>query len=727
MQQAARVSPSRRSRTRRGAAILAVVLALIALGALSAVIAQLDSTAKVEQGKALPARQAFYAAEAGLRLVTAEYNNAPASTDKAGLLGDIDGKTFTLNAATNEHFTMNVFSYGFRVTAVNNSSSPKTITARAVRSVPLANMDDPGSSALISFPVGGMISVQDEIGNDIPVTLVAGPGGSGARVDQSGVADVVTFYFSGDLPAASADLDFVNIAFESSGGATLSGDTVRNLPPGLSSFPPRNGRIGFQGTDKAYTYRTRTVESNGSVTLAGVEADGGSMDIADFRNAVIILRKTYAFQSVGSVGSGDTLATKTLVYYAAPKDESSTIDPDDVSDATVELTMEDFSDFNANDRNNLNRTRYESSQGNHPYYAAMYSSNQGHGGGSTLTSKFVKLDIDNFRDQWLADSLLHRLSYDVQIKIGSGYQLDNAAMGLCVRHHKDSGNDNFYAVSFMKYASSGTDYIPSGIKPPGLAGRILLVLWRQKDGVRDWIAYKDITDDVGTAPDQWDGDGQIVSDNTTMLIRVEEQYVQGVKVNRIKVFFGDGANDIPDGDRNLSAPYVPYDIVAGRDEGYWEDYYHWLWGWRQRWVENYVIYGGRKRYSPSWILDTGAYNWSWDPSFPPLDIDDWSAGVDYFSFIETSPPTYTAGGTSARQCTWDGFNSSRVATFTGADIRILSDGGTIRSKEFVTPNDSFPSNSEQRAEVALHAFGYMRNANHAATFDDLAIQFLLYN
>ena len=697
----------------RGFAVVAVVFTLMALGAISATVASMSSTTHEEAPAAKPARQAYYAAEAGVRIATAEYNKASASSDRVGLLGDMDGKTFTLNDSDSEQFTLNIFSYGFRVTDTDNTASPKTITAQAINNIPLADMEG-SSSTTISLEKDSMISVQDEIGDDVPVTLLRD---AEVQHNENG-PDTIVFSVSGGLPPASANLDYVSMAYSTKeSNPMVSGDRITGLPGGLRNFPPRNGRIAIKGTDIVFTYRTLTEEEGGTVTLEGIHATGDAPTTSALSDAVVILRKTFAFQSVGTIGTGSNQTSKTLVYYDAPEDDGTSPDADDVSDSVVKLTMEDFSDFAANDRHNLHRTRYQSSQGTHPYYAAMYKSNNGQGQGSNLTEKFVKLDISNFKDQWEDDSTLHRLSYDVQIKLGTGYQLDYGALGLCVRFHKENGHDNFYAASFMKYSDWYEDYIPDDIKPPNKAGRILLVLWRQKGNARDWIAFKDITDDIATEPDQWSGDGQVVTDNTTLLMRVEEQYVQGVKVNRIKVFYGDGSDQYPDSDRNLSAPYVPYDIVAGRMVGHWED--HW---YGRRWVEEFVIDGGRKRYSPSWLI-TG----DWNPVYPPLTIADWSAARDYFSFIETSPDTYTAGGDDTRECTWDAFNDADIAPLTDADIRILSDGGTIRSREFVTPSDTFHHNSEQRAEVALHGFGRMRNANSAVTFDDLAIQFLLYD
>lgn len=728
----------------RGVAIVPIVMTLVILAGVGGAMTELLSTNSMEAPMAKPARDATYASEAGIRLVTSEYNNTPSSSDRTTLLSDIDGKTFVLNGTTNEQFTMNVYSYGYRVTSTDNTSTPKRITAKAINNIPLTDLENPSSSR-IAFPVGSKISIQDEIGNDYPVTLAANPGNSnsGASITDGGTgADTITFYVSGDLPPASAGLDFVNIAYDSGGSPAKSGDTVSGLPSGLSNFPPHNGRIGFQGSEKAYTYRTRVVEDNGNVTLQGVEVDGGAFNIADFRNATIVLRKTFAFQSVGSIGTGDSQASKTLVYYDAPTDDPSAIDPDaDVEGPTI--TMENLNDFKSQDlRQGNDRVvrigSYQSHQGSHVYYAAIHSQRS-----NVLGEHIVRLDRTEFKTQWVDDD---RLSYDIQIKLGSGYLLPFGAYGLCVRYHKqDNGNKyNFYGISLMKYYGGGensgyNDYIPEDIKPPNMGtevtnwpyswvwggwgqgyirsyddtptwsgedDKILIVFWRQAGDQRDWIAYKDITDDVGVFPKQWNHDSRIANDNTTLLVRAEEQYIQGIKVNRIKVFYGDGT----DTSIARSANTVPYDIVAGELTGYYSANVH----------DN-----KRKRYSPSW-LPAGANVF---PKFPPLTIGDWTSANDYFSFIEYSPG-YQVNG-SLRPCEWDGINTSFIAANPAADVRILSDGGTIRTREFVTPaHASSQGNSHNfpgsRAEVALHAFGELTHANKAATYDDLAVQFLKY-
>lgn len=715
---------------RKGAVLMMVVFTLLALGAVATTMGGFVSTTHVESGTAITARQAFYAAEAGVRIAAAEYNNSAASTDRSELLDSLSGKTFNLTDDGSQQFDLNVYSYGFRV--ASHDADTNTIVAKAIGNIPTTDLEDL-SAPTISFPAGTMISVQDEIGNDTPATLT-----SDGAIDTYGDGNpTVTFTYqdpAGSLPlGASGDLDFVGIAQHTTAGVGGNAVKVTGLPETMNNYPRRNGRIAIYGEDMTYAYRKLTVEADDSVSLEGLTPESGSFALSDFQDKTLILRKTFGFQSIGRVTTAGKTATKLLAYYDSPNEDITIPDPDaDV--AGPDDTMENLEGFENADEaigsdTVLRIGSYRSSQGDHVYYAALYS-----GQGNDIGDHSVRLKYSNFSDHWALDE---RLSYDVQIKLGFGYQLPFGAAGISIRHHRQkTGNRyNCYGISFMKYYGGGDrpnyeDYIPDDMKPyrttagdlgthvddwdnnqptPTRTGEddiILLVFWRQEGNTREWIAYKDVTDDLGIFPKQWQYDGRIVSDNATMLVRAEEQFIQGTKVNRIKVFYGDGSEH-PDVDYGGNG--IPYDIIAGVLHNYNSATQH---------------DDGRRRYPPSWTAAAGLF-----PKYPPLSIGDWTIAEDYFSFVENGV-NYSVNG-KTRLCRWDGVNSEVIAREAEADIRILSDGGTIRTKEFLTPahaseNGSphnFPGN---RAEVAIHAFGELDIANKAATYDDLSIRFLEY-
>ncbi|MBU1001964.1 MAG: hypothetical protein KKE73_05530 [Proteobacteria bacterium] len=739
------------SKQTRGAALLFAVFTLIVLSAVGATVSNIISTPHIEQVLSTPARQAFYAAEAGIRIAVAEYNNAAVTEDKSAILSAVSGKTFNLTGDSSQQFELNVYSYGFKVSS--HDAGTHTIVAKAIGNIPLQNLEDPSSST-ISFPAGSMISVQDEVGNDIPVVLSS----AGTISTGAGGVQYVTFTYTpptGSLPIdASVDLDFVGIANQSGSGVSGNADSVSGLPSSMSNFPARNGRIAIYGEDKTYTYRTLTVESNGSVSLSGLEPESGSFALADFQSETLILRKTFGFQSIGRVTTGGTTATKILAYYDSPVEDAVAIDPDaDAAGPTI--LMYDVSDFNAADLTDSDGDNvvaiqaYTASQGNHTYYAAIHSLCE-NPSVNTACQHTLRLGRESdFSDRWKTDT---RLSYDVQVKLSTAWKLPYGMNGVLVRYHQSGGNTNFYGFSFMKFIDptettlpTGVvgDHIPNELKPPGKGStisswqvapeyegnsmplnitendKVLLVFWRQAGSRREWLAYKDITDDRAAYPKQWSGDGRIISDNTTLLVRVEEQFVQGKKVNRIKVFYGDASYQVP----NILArtpDALPYNIIAGNGER------------------------GRARYQTEWDgTRTHAF-----PGWPPYTIGDWAITDDFFSLIQ-SAPTYRVDG-ALRPCAWDAVNSAAInsAALATADIRILSDGATIRSQEFLTPNSAtWPASAANwpgnRPEIAFHAAGrmitysYERRGwrwrqyadlyNYGATLDDLTYRFLFYN
>lgn len=744
--------------SRPGAAIVPLIVTLLLLAGVGLSVHDLLSTNVLEPPGAVPGRAALYAAEAGIRLAAAEYNAQSASDDRAELFENIDGREFVLDADTNTRFSVDVYSYGFR--PLSHNTATRTITARAVRRVPLADMTDLSSGA-IAFPAGSQISVRDEIGNDTPATLA-----SGATVSTADDgSQIVTFTYQpltgGAVLGASADLDFVNIAHATDGSPSGSAASLGGLPAAMANFPPENGRIYIPEADKTYTYRQRVVESGGSVTLKGLEAVDGSFAAGDFQNATVILRTAYALRSTGSVGTGTYAAQKTLAYYDSPLDDGQNLDPTErVADPNkvIETTMNDLTAFNSADKtvrlDGRNRTvleikSYQSTQGTHINYAAIHSLERDSSG---PWGHVVRLNKDPlFKWRWKQDT---RLSYDVQTKISSGWKLPFALAGLSLRLTETgtSGQYDFYGVSFLKFYGSGPlpsrrywgtwytvqgDHIPSGVKPSGQgttihtwntppelvdsddypleiseSDRVLLVFWRNRGGVSTWLAYKvlgyknsnaSIVGEWGMYPKQQDIDGRIVSDNTTVVVRAEEQFVNGEKVNRFKVFYGDGSNR--SGQTSRTGDALAYNIITGASNAASRD-------------------RGRLRYLPEWDRNrTHSY-----PLYPVLSIGNWTASADYFSFIMDAP-SYTL-----HQCKWDAINTTAIAADPDADIRLLSDGGTIRTREFLTPDsDTWPADPNNwptnRPEVGLHAYGRLTVSdagNNAVTFDDLALGFLLY-
>ena len=201
------------------------------------------------------------------------------------------------------------------------------------------------------------------------------------------------------------------------------------------------------------------------------------------------------------------------------------------------------------------------------------------------------------------------VSYQMATKVGWINTLSYAAQGLNFRWSESSASPGLYegyGLSFMIFDSRtvcSSDYIPNNIKPgPGnsLAGRLLLVLWKQKvDGgveTRKWLAYAELgrpglAGNVCTPPgcvrtpadhdpmvtggqDSYDGR---VNDDATIGVRVEDVIQGGTHHNEIKVFYGD------------ASPY--FDATARRTP------------------DAYATNTNRQRYFPQWVNSTYFSTW----------------------------------------------------------------------------------------------------------------------
>jgi hypothetical protein len=255
------------------------------------------------------------------------------------------------------------------------------------------------------------------------------------------------------------------------------------------------------------------------------------------------------------------------------------------------------------------------------------------------------------------------------------------------------------------YTAAATDYIPSAIEPhpsdfsPARynIGPLLLVLWERKsDGTFRWLAFKDISyDDYTKGLQDWnepdgscttncpESDGQIIDDNASIYIRIQEKRVNLgaglVKVNDINLFYGDNSSRYT----TRAGDAIPYNIDA----------------YRLRYV------AGATPFTPVWA---------------PQYISQWDATVDYFSHIESGTP---AG--SYPQFQWDAVNPN-VTDITvlkicndGSATCTSSENGTLRLTELVTPD----SGTYSQAEIGMIACGQVTTSPYAtAGFAEFAIQ-----
>ncbi len=284
------------------------------------------------------------------------------------------------------------------------------------------------------------------------------------------------------------------------------------------------------------------------------------------------------------------------------------------------------------------------------------------------------------------------VSYDVQVKMGWLKYLDYAASGINFRWYNNEG----YGLSFLRFDSRTRcgDYIPHGIKPgPGnsLGGKLLIVLWEQRGGVKKWLAYAVVgtpytygawgtpsSEDQKIVGQQDIVDGYL-NDNATLIVRVVDVNRNGQRVTEVMAFYAD------------ASPYYnsrTYDSIATN-----------------------IL---RKRYPPEWI-DSSLF-----PMWPSNYFVNNEIGIkaywnnsnnyyDYFTLLSMYPQTPN--------------NTVKfVINSTVTNAEVLPDGCTVRLTTL--PLLSF---SSDRREVGIHAMGNLYNSlfvDYTIGFDDLAVQVL---
>jgi hypothetical protein len=283
------------------------------------------------------------------------------------------------------------------------------------------------------------------------------------------------------------------------------------------------------------------------------------------------------------------------------------------------------------------------------------------------------------------------------------------------------GGVNRVQVNGSNYfpAANPTDYIPQTIKPKPSdfsparynIGQLLLVLWERKsDGTFRWLAYKDIsnitngdddyyvrglqdwvepTGSCTNPPSSCNGsDGQIIDDNSSIYVRIQEKRVvlgsgSAVKVNDINLFYGDTSSRyVPPTWPARPGDAITYDIKDLR--------------------RNYAI---GSPFTPIWV---------------PQYISQWEQSVDYFSHIESGTPTG-----SQPQFQWDAVNPNvtgitvlKICNDASAACTSAADG-TLRLTELVTPD----SGTYSQPEVGIIGCGNITTSPYStADFAEFALQ-----
>jgi hypothetical protein len=371
------------------------------------------------------------------------------------------------------------------------------------------------------------------------------------------------------------------------------------------------------------------------------------------------------------------------------------------------------------------------------------------------------------------------VSYDVQVKVGWYQTLDYAAQGINIRWQESStpGKYEGYGISFINFdhrsnctPSSRGDYLPIDIKPgPGnsLQKKLLMVLWMQRvvSGVerRDWLAYAVLGEPGSNLSKMNDPkviggqtscnnqglctDSRTITDNATLLVRVEDRISGAERYNDIKIYYGDPSvnNSRTSGTRGLDTVatninrglYPPkcsaavFPIWPGNTlEPYTsmdQTFTYWsymAWHAAIPYVLNNVVIPTQRFASDglahSYRCTTAGTSGNIQPVWPVASGATVSDGgvvwrengtsrptsYDYFTLLSANP---LLSNNSVRLV----MNSNLPST-----VLLQPDRATIRTTEFTLSD--YPAG---KPEIALHGMGGLTGSDTVA-FNDLAVQIL---
>ena len=284
------------------------------------------------------------------------------------------------------------------------------------------------------------------------------------------------------------------------------------------------------------------------------------------------------------------------------------------------------------------------------------------------------------------------LSYTIQTKTVWGDALNYAASGIVFRWHQPiSGKYAGYGISFLRYDSSLNDIndmIPNDIKPGFYAtdeknDKLLIVLWEQyiRDGAeqRRWLAYKDISHDSKVVKTS----NGTPRDLSSLIIRVREKRVEGLKLNDIEVYYANAA-----------------DAAQASDN----------------------IYNNttRSRYNPTFGAASGIIRW------PVFNLENWTQcpnGPDGITCNEADTYTLVDDVSVAASPVKGTPATAYWIVNPSAEDVVLKNNYTVRTSRHTTPDSSFGTQSD-RSEIGLHVFGDIGNygTQELVSFTDFAVQ-----
>jgi type II secretory pathway pseudopilin PulG len=478
----------RRIANPKGAALIALVAAILLFSVLAAAIVPMISSSSQQSVAANVAAKAYLLAESGYCFAASRFlHGGPSEQTQNQALEDLDGNYHFDN--NGGEFNLRVFSYFYELTTPVNGESQLTAHVPGTYPGPGALPDDPGDEIVLDS------ALKLRIGNQT-YSLASGSAPVG------GFDDRVTFNLDRPLaafPAGTLVYPVADVNLASNTTLTEGGNLAYESGDGRM-FPLRNGQIQVNGRTLTYRFNDRSTNQ-----FLDVRAANGQ-NLLNFdlsTDPEIMLTRYVRLHATGIYGSGGTAIQRRVVYYTPL--------PLSASSAQQEVYSDRFnSDINWSDTaGTATNTGLVGGDSALKVGATVVGGVDQKGALTTFAPASDAASAINF-------SAAQRgtrgyLSYDTQIKIG--YENDSvlnhgffpappipAYVGGGLSFRLGSGTDLFsnngYGLSILRGNSSlaDDDNIPDDLVP--LPDERAVVLWRQTGNGADrtWLAYKKLTD-----------------------------------------------------------------------------------------------------------------------------------------------------------------------------------------------------------------------------------------
>lgn len=477
------------SDTRRGSALIGLVVVIILLSAIAVAIVPMISSSGQQTALVDQAAKAYYLAESGYRLAASRFLHAGArSDDQHQALEELDGN-YTMGGVQGR-FELKAYAYFYE--ALNDTLSGLTsLKAHCPGNFPGpgAFPEDPGDE--VSLAKGLKVRIGDNT-----YTLDIGSQAVSSEDDN------VTLTFDAPLPflAKGTVIYPVAIADETQTPSLTSGGNLAYDAGSADMFPLRNGKIMVD--DRIWTYRLNDRDHNRFVDIRNPANPAATIALTP--DAEIILSRYVRLHATGQYGD-EALGIRRRVVYYAP------LPLEDLGDRRKSFTdrFDSASDWAA-----VTGTHVAGDVGGDSALKVEGTVTSGDDKGSLIqfnpmSDAAKKIDFDEVRR-----ATRGYLNYETQIKVG--YETTpqpslsftpyrpipaHVAAGLSFRLSGTDTTDasaadlfesNGYGISFLRGDSSLDSGIPNEIIP--LPDTRMIVLWQQTaSGTnRNWLAYKEL-------------------------------------------------------------------------------------------------------------------------------------------------------------------------------------------------------------------------------------------